>query len=60
MKVITIERFRDLKEGVVREIGDTFEVSKKRYEEILKVGKFVEEVKESKAKPKKKHHCCLI
>ena len=53
MKVITIERFRDLKEGVVREIGDTFEVSKKRYEEILKVGKFVEEVNEIKPNKKK-------
>ena len=53
MKVITIERFRDLKEGVVREIGDTFEVSKKRYEEILKVGKFVEEVNETKPEKKK-------
>ena len=54
MKVITIERFSDLKEGVVREIGDTFEVSKKRYEEILKVGEFVEEVKEAKETKKEK------
>lgn len=53
MKVKTIKRFTDLKEKKVREVGDTFEVSKARYDEILKVDKLVEEVKEVKT-PKKK------
>ena len=44
MKVKAIVKFNDLKEGVVREIGDEFTVSKERYEQILKVGPFVEEV----------------
>ncbi|WP_164995858.1 hypothetical protein [Miniphocaeibacter massiliensis] len=46
MKVITKVKFKDKKEGVIRDVGDTFSISKKRYEEILKVGKFVEEIKE--------------
>lgn len=53
MRVTTTSRFNDLKENKVREVGDTFEVSKERYAEILKVGKFVKEVKEEKT-PKKK------
>lgn len=44
MKVKTLVRFIDKKEGVTREIGDEFTVSKARYNEILKVGPFVEEV----------------
>ncbi len=47
MKVRTIVKFQDLKENVMRELGDEFTCSKKRYEEILKVGKFVEEIKEN-------------
>ena len=54
MKVVTLVKFNDLKTGITRNIGDTFEVSKARYEEILSFGQFVEEVKDSKAKPKKK------
>ena len=54
MKVVTLVKFNDLKTGITRNIGDTFEVSKARYEEILSFGQFIEEVKESKAKPKKK------
>lgn len=34
MKVKTLIRFRDLKEDKVREVGDTFEVTTKRFEEI--------------------------
>ena len=47
MKVRTIKRFVDKKESVTREVGDEFTCTKKRYEEILKVGKFVEEIKEN-------------
>lgn len=49
MKVRTLVRFIDKKEGVTREIGDEFVVSKARYAEILKVGPFVEEVAAEKA-----------
>lgn len=41
MKVTTIVRFKDLKENVMREIGDEFEVSESRFREILDVGEFV-------------------
>lgn len=44
MMVETIVRFRDKKEGCIREIGETFRVSKERYDEILKVGEFVKPV----------------
>lgn len=45
MKVETTVKFRDLKENKIREIGDTFTVSKERYKELEKRG-FVKEVKE--------------
>lgn len=48
MKVRTIVRFNDKKEGKLREIGEEFTVSKARYNEILKVGPFVEEVPSEK------------
>lgn len=54
MKVRTLVTFNDLKEKQRREIGDEFIVSKERYEEILKVGKFVEEVKEDVKEGSKK------
>lgn len=50
MKVRTIKRFNDLKEKKVREVGDEFEVSQKRLDEILKVGKLVEVVEEKNKK----------
>lgn len=46
MKVRVLERFKDLKENVMREVGDEFIVSKSRYEEILTAGDLVEEVVE--------------
>lgn len=46
MKVRVLERFKDLKENVMREVGDEFIVSKSRYEEILTAGNLVEEVVE--------------
>lgn len=54
MRVITKVKFKDLKDKKIREIGEEFVVSKERYDEILKVGKFVEEVKEEEKKPNKK------
>ena len=48
MKVRALIKFKDLKEEKVREIGDEFIVSKARFEEILEVGQFVEEVEEDK------------
>ena len=55
MRVITKVKFKDLKDKTIREIGEEFVVSKERYDEILKVGKFVEEVKEEEIKkPNKK------
>ena len=52
MKVKTIVKFRDLKEKKLRKIGEEFEVTKKRFEEInsTKYGKLVEEIKEEKKK----------
>lgn len=46
MKVKTIVKFRDLKAGTLRRVGDEFECSEERLEEILKVGQFVEKVEE--------------
>lgn len=46
MKVKTIKRFRDLKEKKVREVGDEFEVTQKRFDEIQKVGNFVVDMEE--------------
>lgn len=46
MKVKAIAKFQDLKEGMLREIGDVFEVSEERYEEIKNAGEFVEEVED--------------
>lgn len=53
MKAKTLVRFYDLKEGVTREIGDTFTCSKERFDEILKVGQFVEAVPEARKRTKK-------
>lgn len=50
MKVRTLVRFNDLKEGKLREVGDEFTVTKERFAEILKVGKFVEEVPAKRAR----------
>lgn len=48
MIVRTVVKFNDKKEGCLREVGDEFRVSKARYEEILKVGPFVEAVEAPK------------
>ncbi len=47
MKVKALLKFDDLLENTTRNIGDIFEVSKKRYDEILtKGGKWVEVVED--------------
>ncbi|CAK7084219.1 hypothetical protein [Tissierella sp.] len=53
MKVRTLIRFSDLKEKVIREVGDEFEATAKRVEEInsTRGGTLVEVIEE---KPKKK------
>lgn len=53
MKVKTIVRFKDLKEDKIREIGETFIISKKRADEILKKGAYIEEIKEDNKKKEK-------
>jgi hypothetical protein len=66
MKAKVIKPFYDKKEGVTRNVGDTFTVSEDRFEEInsTKFGELVSEVAEASeaveavaeetAKPKKK------
>lgn len=57
MIVKALIKFNDYLEGVTREIGDTFEVSEERYDEILTKGGFdwIEKVegKPTKTEPKK-------
>lgn len=53
VKVKTIVRFKDLKEDKIREIGETFIISKKRADEILKKGAYIEEIKEDNKKKEK-------
>lgn len=55
MKVKAVKKFRDLKEKKVRQKGEIFEVTKKRFEEInsTSFGVLVEEVKEAKSPPPK-------
>lgn len=55
MKLTTRTRFYDIKENLVREVGDKFEANEERYGEILSVSpSLVEIVKEVKEEPKKK------
>ena len=53
MKARTVVRFRDLKEDRIREIGEEFTCTKARFEDILKVGPFVEAVAETRKATKK-------
>ncbi|MBU5439499.1 hypothetical protein KQI42_15900 [Tissierella sp. MSJ-40] len=50
MKVKVLNKFNDLKENKIREVGEIFEVPKKRYEEINSTshGTLIEEVKQTK------------
>jgi hypothetical protein len=56
MKARVLKPFADKTEGVTRKTGDTFTLSKERYEEINSTifGVMVEAVAEEPAKPKKK------
>ena len=61
MKIRALRRFEDYKEDVIREVGDEFEVTKARFEEIKKglakfgEGDWVGEVKEeTKPQPRTK------
>lgn len=54
MKVKVIEKFRDKHTKKIHNVGDVLTISQARYDEILTVGNFVEEIKEEpKAEPKK-------
>lgn len=46
MLVKCIYPFFDLKEDIKREIGETFDVTLERYEEILSKGNFIEKAEE--------------
>ena len=55
MKVRVIRDFYDLANNdTLRKVGDEFIVSQERFEEILSVGEFVKEIKETKKSTKKK------
>ena len=53
MKAKVLKRFKDKHTGELHQKGTTITVSKERYEEILRVGPFVEAVKTGKTKEKK-------
>ena len=55
MKVRVTRDFYDLANNdTLRKVGDEFIASQERFEEILSVGDFVEEIKETKKSTKKK------
>ena len=55
MKVRVIRDFYDkANDEVLRKAGDEMVISQERYDEILSVGDFVEEIKETKKNTKKK------
>lgn len=49
MKAKVLQKFIDKETGKVREVGEEFTCTKKRFAEILTVGEFVEEIKETKS-----------
>ena len=54
MKVRVLRDFYDkANDEVLRKAGDEFVISQERFEEILSVGDFVEEIKETKKSTKK-------
>lgn len=54
MRVRTIAMFKDKKTKTLREIGDEFECTEERYQEILNAGKFVEKLDEPEKSKRKK------
>ena len=49
MKAKVLQAFKDKHSGRLHKAGDVITISKERYEEILTVGKLVEEIKKAKA-----------
>lgn len=49
MRAKVVVKFIDKTTGAVRNVGDEFTCTKKRFAEIVSVGDFVVEVKEDKA-----------
>ena len=56
MKVKTLIRFSDLKENAIREVGEVFDATNKRVEELLSLSPepLIEILKEEKSPKKKK------
>lgn len=50
MRARVLEKFMDLKNNRIRTEDEVFVLTKERFDEILKVGKFIEEVKEDTQK----------
>ena len=50
MKAKVLIEFRDKHTGKIHVKGKTITISKERFDEIMAVGKFVEEIKETKKK----------
>lgn len=50
MRARVLEKFMDLKNNRIRTEDEVFVLTKERFNEILKVGKFIEEVKEDTQK----------
>jgi hypothetical protein len=53
MKAKVLKRFKDKHTGELHSKGTTITISEERYEEIMKVGPFVEVIKSGKTKKKK-------
>lgn len=53
MKVKVIKKFKDKNTHDIHEVGELLTISKDRYNEILAVGDFVEEIVEKKKKTAK-------
>lgn len=51
MKVKVIKKFRDKHTKEIHKVNKEMEISKERFDEILSVGKFVEEIKEESKEP---------
>lgn len=54
MKVKVVKNFKDKHTGQSHKVGDVFVVNKKRFEEILSVGPFVEEFSDKESKEESK------
>lgn len=50
MKAKVLKRFKDKYSGKIHNVGDVITISKDRFNEILTVGEFVEEIKKTEPK----------